>query len=102
MCDEGNSGCETYADEAVNGRPSEVNTPDLHVTLAREENIHELASSNMIVVDGYKLHKPLIWRKSEPVSNTLPRRDTSNLQSGVRLPLDHGNVTILIILPYRA
>lgn len=57
------------------------------------------ASSNAIVGDGYKLDKPLIWGESEPVANALPRRHPADFQGRVRLPLDHGDVAALVVLP---
>ena len=49
-----------------------------------------------------ELHKPLIRRQPQPVANTLSRSDSTDLQHGVGLPLHHGNVTALIVLPYGA
>ena len=51
---------------------------------------------------GYKLHKPLIWGEPEPVPNALPRGHAMDFEHGIGLPLHHGNVSALVVLPDRA
>lgn len=46
-----------------------------------------------------ELHKPRIRRQTQPVADALPWGYAANFKRSVRLPLYHGDITALGILP---
>ncbi|KAF7794785.1 hypothetical protein EIP86_005927 [Pleurotus ostreatoroseus] len=46
-----------------------------------------------------ELHKPRVRRQTQPIADALPWGYAANFKRSVRLPLYHGNITVLGILP---